>query len=319
MVEADDQLPALELPSAVFGPHADVNWSITAGATAKEGGPFSVEEDPLLARPVLVCGTRPLTLEGRTSYGEVEIDCRVRLGTTAEKPTAYFTLVPARDPADPKNPGLPLTITGTFDGGLNLSALATGAQYKLRAHDRILPTWDESVRVPIERDMSALPLSQDKWVHVRYRLAKESVRIWVDDRLFVDRHDPKLKTAGTVRVALQPGSRLAELSVHSIPAEEPNFDAIPLEGYVHDRALVQGAAVAQDALPFRPDGAGRRRPVFVHRARRQERAGPPRRRPQHAARGEHGRLPGDEPASFRRRVLGRPGAHPIAHSECPLR
>src|SRR4051812_20605692 len=86
----------LEFPPTVFGPQADVQWSITAGATAKEGGPFTVEDDPLLARSVLVCGMRALTLEGRTSYGEVEIDCRVRLGVTAEKPTANFTLVPAK-------------------------------------------------------------------------------------------------------------------------------------------------------------------------------------------------------------------------------
>src|SRR5438270_878959 len=87
-----------ELPPGVLGEHPDVNWSILAGATAKEGGPYSVEEDPILKRSVLVCGARPLTLEGRTLYGEVEIDCRVRLAPTPEKPASVFTLVPAKDP-----------------------------------------------------------------------------------------------------------------------------------------------------------------------------------------------------------------------------
>jgi hypothetical protein len=238
------------LPPAVLGQHPDVNWSIAAGATAKEGGPFTVEDDPLLGRKVLVCGAKPLTLEGRTTYGEVEIDCRVRLGPTPERPSTAFSLVVAKDPADKASRGIPIALTGTLDGGLSINALGTGVPYKLRAYDRILPTWDDSIRIPIEHDMAQLPVCQDKWVHVRCRLAKDSVRIWVDDRLLVDRRDPALKTTGVVRVALQPGTRLAEMSLHSLPAAEPNFETVPLDGYVRDRTLVQGAAVAPDALPF---------------------------------------------------------------------
>ena len=238
------------LPSTVLGQHPDVNWSITAGATAKEGAPFTVEEDALLGRPVLVCGSKPLTLEGRTAYGEVEMDCRVRLAPTAEKPSSAFSIVMAKDPADKTSRGIPVSLTGTYDGGLSINALGTAVPYKLRAYDRILPTWDESVRVPIEHDMAGLPLCQDKWIHVRCRLTKESVRVWVDDRLIIDRRDPTLKIGGIVRATLQPGTRLADLSVHALPPTEQGFEVVPLDGYVHDRALLRGAAVAPDALPF---------------------------------------------------------------------
>src|SRR5262249_9012091 len=137
-----------------------------------------------------------------------------------------------------------------FDAGISIHAAGTSVSYKLRAYDRILPTWDESVRRSIENDMAKLPMCQDKWVHVRYQLAKGSVRIWVDDRLVTEKHDATLKTGGILRVALQPGTKLAELSVRALPATGANFEAIPLNGYVRDHALVKGAAVTGDSLPF---------------------------------------------------------------------
>ncbi|MDQ3624753.1 MAG: hypothetical protein M3463_20105, partial [Verrucomicrobiota bacterium] len=233
----------------MFGPNADIDWSVLPAATGKEA-PYAVEKDPLLGRAVLVCGPKPLTLEGRTLYGDVEIDCRVRLAPTPEKPGTTFSITAAKDLADKADRGIVVALTGAFDGGISIDAFGTRVPYKLRAYDRILPTWDESIRIPIEHEMANLPLCQDKWVHVRYQLAKGSVRLWVDDRLAVDRRDGALKTSGMVRVALQPGTRLAELSVRSLPPAEPGYEPIPLDGYVRDRPLVQGAAVAADALPF---------------------------------------------------------------------
>ncbi len=233
-----------------LGPGADVAWSVAGGATAKEGGPFTTEVDAVLGRAALVCGAKPVTLESKTTYGEVEINCRVRLAPTAEKPSAVFNLSAALDLADKSSRGFPVSLTGNFDAGISINAAGTAVPYKLRAYDRILPTWNESVRVSIERDMSKLPVCQDKWVHVRYQLAKGSVRIWVDDRLVTEKRDPTLKTGGIVRATLQPGTRLAELSVRALPSAASGYEAVPLEGYVHDRALVRGAAVAGEALPF---------------------------------------------------------------------
>ncbi len=234
----------------VLGPGGEVAWLVAGGVTAKEGGPFTMEVDSESGRTVLVCGAKPVTLEGRTVYGEVEINCRVRLAPTAEKPSAVFNISAALDPADKASRGFPVSLTGSFDAGISINAAGTAVPYKLRAYDRILPTWEEGVRVSIERDMAKLPVCQDKWVHVRYHLAKSSVRIWVDDRLVTEKRDPALKTGGIVRVVLQPGTRLAELSVRALPAAVSGYEAVPLDGYVRDRVLVKGAAVAAEALPF---------------------------------------------------------------------
>jgi hypothetical protein len=164
----------------VLGPGADVAWSI-GGAPPKDE-PFTVELDAA-KRPILVCGAKPVTLEGRTAYGAVEINCRVRLQPTAEKPTAAFSLTAALDPADKSSKGLPIILTGAFDAGITINAAGTPVSYKLRAYDRILPTWDEPVRLAIEGDMATLPLAQDKWLHLRIQLATGQLRVWLVVRL----------------------------------------------------------------------------------------------------------------------------------------
>src|SRR4051812_197549 len=60
----------------VLGPGAEVAWAI-AGISAKEE-PFTTATDS--PKPsVLVYGAKPVTLEGRTAYGAVEINCRLQL------------------------------------------------------------------------------------------------------------------------------------------------------------------------------------------------------------------------------------------------
>lgn len=241
--EAEGRSPLEE----VLGSGAEVAWAI-AGVAGKEE-PFATEAGAG-NRPILVCGAKPVTLEGRTAYGAVEIDCRVQLRPTAEKPSAAFSLTAALDPADKTSKGIPIVLTGTYEGGVAINAAGTSVPYKLRAYDKILPTWDEAVRLAIERDMAALPLAQEKWLHLRVQLASGHLRVWVDDRLITEKRDPSLKTAGHVRAVLQPGTRLAELSVRAFQDDSREYEQVPLNGYARGRELVKGQAVAADTLPL---------------------------------------------------------------------
>jgi len=225
--------------SAVLGHNASAVWDT-------DGGPFSVETDALLGRPALVCGKGQLTLTSRATYRNVEISCLARIVTSAERTQLPFSLI-LKDP-DPTKPATPITLYGTFNGDLSINAAGVAQAYDLRTYDVIQPTWSDAVRAPIEKDMSALPYSQDKWVRVRCQLGDARMRIWVDDRLLVDKTQD-LQTRAILQVVMQPDSRLADLSVRALSAPPALYEPIPLDGYVHDRAML-GTAVADNGLPF---------------------------------------------------------------------
>jgi len=231
---------------AAVGPDAKI-FDVTGGAAQQDGGPYSIRQDSILGRPVLVCGTQPITLQTKTPCQNVEISCLARLVTT-DKHTSTTMSVTLRDPAD-ANKAMVTTITGQYNGDLSINAPGGGQSYVLRAYKTIMPTWPDAVREPIEKDMTSLPLSQDKWVRVRWLLSDSRMRIWVDDRLLVDK-TKDLQTKGIVQIALQPESRLAELTIRPIAKSSTQFEPVGLDGYVHDRALLDKAAVADTALPF---------------------------------------------------------------------
>jgi len=239
---------------AIFGADAQLRWEVTGGAAEKDGGPYTFENDPLLGRSVLVCGKQPITVQSRGSYSNVEISYLTRVVTTEKvtAATAGFTLR-GDDPAKSTVVNLVGYYNGNITIGITMNALtpavAINQSYDLRAYDSIMPTWPDAVREPIEKDMSALPLSQDKWVRVRYQLTDARTRIWVDDRLLVDKAKYP-QTRGQVQLSLPPGSRLAELTVHGLPGAATLYEPIGLDGYVRNRALLGTAAVADGALPF---------------------------------------------------------------------
>jgi len=244
--------PAAANPDAAVTPDTLNRWEISGGAKEQ---PYTFEADPLLGRQVLVCGAGALTLQSRGSYRNVEINALARVVTTAKAPSAFvgFTL---RDPADLTKPGTVINLVGQYNGNLTIGitlnaltpAVAINQAYDLRAYDTIMPTWPDAVREPIEKDMSALPLSQDKWVRVRYQLTDTRTRIWVDDRLLVDRAGYP-QTRGVAQVALPPGARLAELSVRPLQRTPALYEPLELDGYARDRGLF-GSEIAGGALPF---------------------------------------------------------------------
>ncbi|MHB9110454.1 MAG: COG1470 family protein [Armatimonadota bacterium] len=238
---------------AIIGADARLRWEVTGGASEKDGGPYALENDPILGRSVLVCGKSPITLQSRGTYQNVEISYLARVVTTDKvtSASAGFTLR-GDDPAKSTVVNLVGAYNGNLTIGITMNALtpavAINQAYDLRAYDTVMPTWPNAVRAPVEKDMSALPLSQDKWVRVRYQLSDARTRIWVDDRLLVDKAKYP-QTRGQVQLALQPGSRLAELSVRPLPAASL-YEPIGLDGYARNRALLGTAAIADTALPF---------------------------------------------------------------------
>ncbi|MHB0936799.1 MAG: hypothetical protein ACYC6A_10450 [Armatimonadota bacterium] len=227
---------------AIFGTGGVAQWDLA--------GPFSIQDDALLGRPALECGEKPLTLTSHVQYGNVEITALLRVVTDEKRKSSWcrLTLV---NPADQKL-NIPIAINGTFGANLTLRAtgpeINAGATYDLRAYDTILPTWPDAVRIPIERDMKSLPLSQEKWARLRVQLGADRLRVWVDDRLLVEK-TANLPKRSPLKLELNPASRLAELTVRPLVATPALFEPIGLDGYVRDRALA-GAAVADGALPF---------------------------------------------------------------------
>ena len=247
--------PPASLLRAVLGPNADAEWDITGGAPAKDGGPFSLAASSDLDRPVLVCGPVGATLQGRTAYGSVEVSCRVRLAPTPAKPSAVFALTVGRDPTNSASPGRTVSLSGTYDGDIAITTPGASPRYDLRAYDTIMPTWDDAMRIPIEQDMATLPRAQDKWVSLRWQIAPGWGRVWVDDRLVATRTSSNAPLRpGLLSMRLDPGTQLAEFHVRPLPGDQlrtdPSFEPISLDGYVRDRALANGVAVAPDALPF---------------------------------------------------------------------
>ena len=237
---------------AVIGADARLRWEVTGGAAEQDGGPYTLEHDPILGRSVLACGKSPITVQSRGTYQNMEISYLARLVSTEKATTASAGFTLRND--DPAKSTI-VNLTGYYNGNLSvaiyLNALATpvtvSQAYDLRAYDTIMPTWPDAVRAPVEKDMSALPLSQDKWVRVRYELTDACTRVWVDDRLLVDKAKYP-QTRGQVQLTLPPGSRLAELSVRPLPAAAL-YEPIGLDGYARDRALF-GSEMAAGALPF---------------------------------------------------------------------
>jgi len=224
---------------AILGPDAGAQWDLV--------GAFSIQDDALPGRPALECPEKTLTLTSRTVYRNVEISALVRL-LTDEKRKGSSCRLTLLSPADQKQ-NIQLTISGTYNGNLTLSAAGAGATYDLRAYDTILPTWPDAVRIPLERDMKSLPLSQDKWVRLRVSFAPDRLRVWVDDRLLVEK-TKDLPDRGQLQLVLQAGARLAEIAVHPLAPVPALFEPVGLDGYAHDRALLGTAAVADGALPF---------------------------------------------------------------------
>ena len=258
-----------------FGPGGRVAWE-ALGPRPGVAPEFHMEWDETVGRDVLVCDEAgAVSLKGRTAYeAPIEVSCLVRIVTTPERKQGWFTLVVAKDPADPKSPGLSVALSASYKGGASITVpklpsdrfrhsdpAKSGGRWpdtssfglNLRTYGKISPTWDTLVRAPLERDMNSLPLSQDKWFRIRFLLGEKWVRVWGDGRLLLDHADPDLKLRGMVELHLTPGARLAEASVRPLAETGIKYEPIALDAYAGERIVTTKggpAALASDALPF---------------------------------------------------------------------
>jgi len=206
------------------------------GSDWRADGDFAVERDPLLRQPAMICrGTVEVHAEAAGAEAAFSlrlagagVGCRLVIGDVVMSLTEK-------------------------DGDIRIGLGEEILTYDLRAYDVILPTWSDEVRRPIERDMAGLPLATEKWVRVRIQ-ANARLRVWVDDRLLADR---EANHHAGLHLTLDAGARLAVEAIRPLPAAIPGFEPIALDGYVRDRALRGGKAVAgrgkfatESALPF---------------------------------------------------------------------
>jgi len=258
-----------------FGPGGAMAWE-AQGPSAGVEPVFHFERDETIGRDVLVCDEAgPVLFKGWTSYEPpIEVSCLVRVVTTAERRGGGFTLTVAKDPADANSAGLSVALSASYNGGASITvpqlpsdrfrhsdpAKSGGTWpdtwsfgFNLRTYSTMCPTWDTLVRAQLEQDMNSLPLSQDKWLRIRFLLGDKWVRIWADGRLLLDHADLGLKLRGTVELQLTPGTRVAEMSVRPLTETGLRYEPIALDAYALEHVLsTKGGRVslAANALPF---------------------------------------------------------------------
>jgi len=205
-------------------------------------GSFTEERNPLLRRRAIVCRG---TVEARAEATGAEACFSFRL---AKAGSGCRLAVGDIELSFTEQDGDILIRIGKDGGaaGVEHKDDKNSLKYDLRAYDVILPTWSDEVRRPIERDMAGLPLATEKWIRVRAQ-AGSRLRVWIDDRLLVDR---EASGHTGLRLSLEAGARLADPALNPLPEAPAGFEPVALDGYVRDRKLAGGKAVAEDSLPY---------------------------------------------------------------------
>ena len=185
----------------VLGRGAAAAWDFPAPSKQCQ---YRIERDETLGRDVLVCdGPRSLVLKGLADYpAGVEVACRVRLTGTEKRKAASFILAFGKDPSRPDDRGILVVLRVTRGvEACNVDVVLPYARVRsrlnLKPYPIISPVWEETVRLPLERDMAVAQKAEDTWLSVRCRTTDDWVRIWVQDRLLLeltrDRFDSRLK------------------------------------------------------------------------------------------------------------------------------
>ena len=231
-------------------------WDIIGGAKQEAGGPLKAVEDELLKKQVVECGSAPVTINSRSFYRDIEISFKLRFAVTAEKRNGSFYITAGKNPSDPASKGLTVSFNGTYDGDISINCWGKPITYDLRAYDKIMPTWPDYIRIPIEKDMSMLPLSQDKWIVVRWELTKQWSRLWVDDLLAAEALGSVSNMFhGEVKMSLSPGTRISEFNIRPLSEQELNvadreFEPVPIAHIARGNVLTSGKKISSDSLPF---------------------------------------------------------------------
>lgn len=261
--------------ATVLGPEGDAQWSVTSGnftVEAPSNRPWASGVGSVLT----VTSPSGLRLDSRLLYSTgVRLTAMVRFAAATPIGVADFS-VGRRIDSNTEDPKKPITRSLRMDlraaaGNMALATLyrdgkalhdmaALAAKmnwtpqnendftYNLRAYQQFLPGWPEDLRMPIEKDMSSLPLLSDKWLAVRIELDKGIVRFWVDDRMIGWRRSENFDVSGAMQIWLTSGAQLAALSVTPLE-RDAGYLPIRLGGYVNARGLESDMPVAPVSLP----------------------------------------------------------------------
>ena len=220
-------------------------------------------------RVVFAAGANTITLLGGTTYSSnVEYTLTFRIADDT-KQGGVSMFVGVKDPAKYlEAPGAAIlnSINTTYVnwyiyGGSN-GAYRTYNAYNLKAVTTRSLGWPEALRKSVEQDMATLPGVAQKWMTLRYVVRDHFVETYLDDRLLDVRDEPKVGVNGRVYIALQPNTYLASFRVRPLPADDPVFRPIPIQGYAN-AAKINGSRVQRESLPGADSVALIRKTPFV--------------------------------------------------------
>ena len=120
--------------------------------------------------------------------------------------------------------------------------------YNVRSLPRGRLTWPELTRRHVEQDSASEPSLDERWITYRYVLRKNSLQLYMDDRLVGERRDPKLDTTGFFRLRLNNNMQLASLTIHEPTSEEPRLEMVAMTGYLNSGTF-QGQTLKREGLP----------------------------------------------------------------------
>ncbi len=186
-----------------------------------------------------------------------EVTIRLRLGT-ADRRATWFHFAPAlKTPDDPNSSPLLLLLSvaaGTDQERVTCQMPALTAQSPIGLYffytPRILPAnrlaWPAMVRARAEEDFASTPSLVNRWLTLRYVVRNDSAQIYLDGKLVYDTAGPYVSIEGVnssvtpagltiqpdgyLRLTASEGVQLAEVRIRRLPAEDPLFEVVPLDG-----------------------------------------------------------------------------------------
>lgn len=108
--------------------------------------------------------------------------------------------------------------------------------------------WPEDLRKIVEKELSDLQEPNESWMTVRYQLRKDSIRIYVNDHIFLDHTADKFDPSGMLRIHLSGGARLASVRARRLPSIKPVFEPVSIGHHVNASTL-SGVAIDRTSLP----------------------------------------------------------------------
>jgi hypothetical protein len=223
------------------------------------GRPANQTIETVAGRPVLVTHEASTFLTGLTSYPpDTEIAVRFRMAP-ADRLTQVVIQAALQNPADVKETGLRVTLRARpRDNTLSWQVtdpLAANPQrpfvygtYHVRGVAARSLNWPEQLRRLIESDSASLTPLEEKWLNVRYQLRPESFRVYLNDRLLLERAAPGLKVSGSLRLTLGPNVQLASIRARPLAAINPLFEPIAIDNHLN-AVRIDGRTVARSSLP----------------------------------------------------------------------